>query len=121
MDYIFYMVAEAAKEDLILARYKDDEHKAIILHNWILFNNAADKHGYRVKLVQNGKILTRDDFRIQQVLNRADFNSWKYAIRKILPDCYIEGDKDIAEAFVSSDTHISLGDWDGETGRIFIY
>lgn len=48
------------------------------------------------------------------------FPAWKSALRKLDSSVTFEGDKDIAQAFVTKNGKKSgVGEWDGETGTIY--
>ena len=54
----------------------------------------------------------------------SSYASWKAACRKADPTCWIEGDKDIAQAMIGPKPFkrgetFSIGEWDGDTGEVF--
>ena len=52
------------------------------------------------------------------------YDSWKRACKKANTDCWIEGDRDIAQAMVGPKPYkhgqtIAIGEWDGATGVVY--
>ena len=50
------------------------------------------------------------------------YQGWKRACKKVCPNCFFEGDKDIAQCLVSIEGKkgvVGIGEWDGEKGEVF--
>jgi hypothetical protein len=54
----------------------------------------------------------------------SSFSAWKTACKKIAPNVWYDGDKEIANAMVGPNPYVrgktkGIGDWDGETGTVY--